>query len=192
MIGDGDELGHLLETAGFNAQEPSAIVQASLTVNLAAWLAERRVEAEEYEFSEDETLGEWPGEVEDKGAVSLHLDISTDVVKPEIYLGLATIDEPWMLPAVTKYGTWNDCPEAEIHCAFHRKWQKEFGAQITGMSGDVIECTVANPPRDRKSAFELAWQQYWYCADIVEQGCESISNLAATLLDSPYWFFWWD
>jgi hypothetical protein len=29
-------------------------------------------------------------------------------------------------------------------------------------------------------------------SDIVDQGCESISNLAATLLNSPYWYFWWD
>ncbi|MBL8817724.1 MAG: DUF4253 domain-containing protein [Planctomyces sp.] len=28
--------------------------------------------------------------------------------------------------------------------------------------------------------------------DIVEQGCESISNLAATLVNSGYWYFWWD
>jgi len=68
----------------------------------------------------------------------------------------------------------------------------EYGAQITGVSGEVIECIVSNPPRDQAAAIELAWQQYWYCDDIVEQGCESISNLAATLLNSPYWYFWWD
>jgi hypothetical protein len=26
----------------------------------------------------------------------------------------------------------------------------------------------------------------------VAQGCNSISNLGATILNSPYWFFWWD
>ena len=39
---------------------------------------------------------------------------------------------------------------------------------------------------------ELAWEQYWYCTDLVEHGHGSIANLAATLLDAPYWYFWWD
>jgi hypothetical protein len=60
------------------------------------------------------------------------------------------------------------------------------------MSGDVVECVVTKPPTDRNAATNLAWEQYWYCVDIVEQGCESVSNLAATLLNSPYWYFWWD
>ena len=36
-------------------------------------------------------------------------------------------------------------------------WQERFGAEITGMSGDVIECAVLNPPTDRNSATALAW-----------------------------------
>ena len=38
----------------------------------------------------------------------------------------------------------------------------------------------------------LAWEQFLFCEDIVSQGVETISNLGATLLNSPYWFFWWD
>jgi hypothetical protein len=113
-------------------------------------------------------------------------------IKPEVYVGLARITKPWHLPAVLKYGDWNECPEPEVHCAFHSEWHDRFGAQITGMSGDVVECMVTNPPTDREQATALAWQQYWYCADIVEQGCGSVSNLAATLIKSPYWYFWWD
>jgi len=71
-----------------------------------------------------------------------------------------------------------------VHCAINQYWQKEFGAEIVGVSSDVIECIVKNPPRDKETAIKLAWQQYWYCADIVVQGCESIANLAATLLNA--------
>ncbi|WP_408057982.1 DUF4253 domain-containing protein [Undibacterium flavidum] len=28
--------------------------------------------------------------------------------------------------------------------------------------------------------------------DIVDQGCETISKLAATLLNSEVWYFWWN
>ena len=55
------------------------------------------------------------------------------------------------------------------------------------MSGDIVECAVTKPPTDRNAATILAWEQYWYCV-----GSESVSNLAATLLNLPYWYFWWD
>jgi hypothetical protein len=91
-----------------------------------------------------------------------------------------------------KYGAWNECPQPEVHCAFHREWESRWRAQITGMSGDVVECLVLKPPSKKDEAVRLAWEQYWYCPDIVEQGCGSVAELAATLLNSAYWFFWWD
>ena len=192
LIGDAEELGRIKEAAEFNKHDPAAIIAASLEVKTAEWVAGRRKEAEEYEFSPKELLGEWPGEVADKGSIGLHKDVLSGKIKPEVYLGLAKIERPWHLPAVLKYGAWNECPGPEVHCAFHRQWQERYGAEITGMSGDVVECAVSKPPADRKAATVLAWEQYWYCADIVEQGCGSVSNLAATLLNSPYWYFWWD
>ena len=192
LIGDAEELERIREAAEYNAQNFDDLIRESLNLDLSNWLRERREEFEEYEFSEEDTLGEWPGEVTEKGSISLHLDVLSRKIKKEVFLGLARINQPWQLPAVLKYGAWNDCPAPEVHCAFHRKWQSEFGAEIVGMSGDVVECVVKNPPRDKAASIELAWQQYWYCADIVEQGCESVSNLAATLINSKYWYFWWD
>lgn len=192
LIGDANELERVREAAEYNKQDVEELVRESLSLDLSSWLGERREEAEEYEFSEDDALGEWPGEVSEKGSISLHFDVLSRKIKKEVFLGLARIEQPWQLPAVLKYGAWNDCPSPEVHCAFHRKWQSEFGAEIVGVSGDIIECAVKNPPRDKAAAIELAWQQYWYCADIVEQGCETVSNLAATLINSRYWYFWWD
>ena len=155
-------------------------------------VAERRAEVEEYGYSPYEDLGEWPGEIQDKGSFILHKNAVTGNFLPEVFIGLAQVETSWQLPAVLKFGGWNDCPDAEVQCAFHRKWQAEFGAEICSVGGGVIECTVNQPPQDQQSAMQLAWEQYWYCADIVDQGCETISNLGATLLKSPYWFFWWD
>jgi hypothetical protein len=192
LIGDAEQLGRLKEAAEFNEQEPAAIIRASFEVKTAEWMGGRRKEAEEFEYSPDETLGDWPGEIAEKGSIGLYKDVLSGRIKPEVYLGLAKIVQPWQLPAILKYGAWNECPEPEVHCAFHREWQDRYGAEITGMSGDVVECSVTKPPTDRTTATILAWEQYWYCADIVEQGCGSVSNLAATLLNSPYWYFWWD
>lgn len=192
LIGDARELERVHEAAEYNEQSFEDIVRGSLNVDLAKWIADRRREAESYDFSADEVVGDWPGEVVEKGSVSLHRKTVSGAVMPEVILGSAAISEPWQLPAVVGYGGWNECPMPEVHCAFHSQWQTKFGAQIASMSGDVIECVVSNPPTDQAAAMELAWQQYWYCADIVDQGCETISNLAATLINSPYWFFWWD
>jgi hypothetical protein len=192
LIGDDEELDRIKEGAEFNQQDPLAIIRASLEIMTAEWIAERRQKAEKYEFSLDETLGEWPGEIFEKGSIGLHKDVLSGKIIPEVYLGLAFIERPWQLPAILKYGGWNDCPEAEVHCAFYRKWQERFGAEITGMSGDVVECAVKNPPGDQEEATALAWEQYWYCTDVVEQGCGSVLNLAATLINSSYWYFWWD
>ncbi len=192
LIGDSEELERIKETAAFNRQDPAAIIKASLDVTIADWIAARLKEVEEDGLAPDETAGEWPGGVIEKASIDLHKDILTGEIKPEVYLGMAPVEEPWHLPAVLKYGCWNDCPESEVHCAFHREWYAEYGAEIAGISGDVIECIVARPPSDREAALRLAWQQYRYCMDIVEQSCGSVSNLAATLLDSRYWYFWWD
>lgn len=192
LIGPDEERQRITEAAEFNQESPEEIILASQNVNLDEWVAERRAELEEYGFSADEMLGAWPGDISEKGSLSLHKNVLSGRIHPEVFLGQVQIESPWRLPAALKYGGWNDCPEPEVQCAFHQKWHSEFGAEICGVAGDVIECTVERPPQDQESALRLAWEQYWYCADIVDQGCESINNLAATLLKSPYWFFWWD
>jgi hypothetical protein len=189
LIGHLEELERLNENAEFCQKPTDDIVRASFDVHLDRWLAGRRTESEEFIH---EFVGEWPGEIAEKIAISLHTNILDGKIRPEVYLGLAEISEPWQLPAIAKYGGWNECPEAEIHCAILRKWQSQYGAQVVGMSSDVIECSVEKPPANRQAALELAYEQYYYCADVVEQGCNSINNLAAILLNSRYWYFWWD
>jgi hypothetical protein len=197
MIGDRKELELLEEQAEDAEQDSAEIIRVSLAIDAGAWIAkereQRRADAEEWGYSShEELLGEWPVKAVDQGSITLHKDIRSGKIKPKVYLGLVKIEQPWHLPAVIHFGGWNACPSAEEHCAIHRSWQERFGAEIMGMSGDTVECAVRNPPRDRKAVLDLAWEQYWYCTDIVDQGCESISNLAATLLNSPYWYFWWD
>ncbi|MFC0350671.1 DUF4253 domain-containing protein [Undibacterium danionis] len=192
LIGDAADVERLQEAAEYNEQSVDEILDEATQLDVAAWIQERRAEAEEYEFSDDEVIGEWPDDLVEKGAISLHRDILSGELKPEVFLGAVKIAQPWHLPATLKYGGWNDCPDPIVHCAMHQYWQKEFGAEIVSVSGDVIECIVTNPPRTKEAAIKLAWQQYWYCTDIVDQGCETISNLAASLLNAEVWYFWWD
>lgn len=192
LIGDEDELEMFEENSEDRDGDFEAILQDMQKVNLDSWIKRRRSEIEEYGVSADQLLGDWPGEADEKGSISLHRDVLSRKIHKQVYLGMVEIEQPWQLPAAISYGGWNECPMPEVQCAFHQKWFMQFGAEIVGASSDIIECVVKNPPRDIDAAIELAWEQYWYCGDIVDQGCESISNLAATLINSNYWYFWWD
>jgi hypothetical protein len=53
------------------------------------------------------------------------------------------------------------------------------------------------PHRDHRPmilhrAEALACEMYRYDEDVVSQGAKTLSVLAATLMVSDWWFFWWD
>jgi hypothetical protein len=51
---------------------------------------------------------------------------------------------------------------------------------------------VNRRPETRGAALDLAREQYLYCSDIVDQGVQTFSALAAVLMQSDWWYFWWD
>lgn len=109
-----------------------------------------------------------------------------------ISVALVPTVQPWRVPAYLGLGGWNDCPDTPEHCAVLRHWHERYGAEIAAVGDDVIELSVTRPPLTREAALALAREQYEYCADIVDQGCETYAGLAATLLRGRIWFFWWD
>jgi hypothetical protein len=94
LIGDCEESERIGPAAEFWDQDCPDIIRASLSMKTADWIASRRKEAKEYEFSDEETLGEWPGEILEKGSICLHKDGFTGMFKREVYLGLAKIEKP--------------------------------------------------------------------------------------------------
>jgi hypothetical protein len=73
-----------------------------------------------------------------------------------------------------------------------RYWNDRYGGEIIALTHDVAEATVGRPPTTRSEALALAQEQYEFCEDIVSQGTETIGQLAASLLNGRFWFFWWD
>ena len=51
---------------------------------------------------------------------------------------------------------------------------------------------VERPVTDREAALALAREAYRYCPDSVEQGAGTLQALAASLVGSEVWLFWWD
>lgn len=146
------------------------------------WLAENGYSPDEEEVDE----GVWPeGARPDESFYTLQRASS-------LLLCLVPTTVPWTVPAYLPFGGWNECPHDEEHVVFLRHWYEQYGAELVVMTNDILEFAVTRPPQTRDQALALAREQYGYCNDIVTQGTETISNLAASLLDSKVWFFWWD
>jgi Domain of unknown function (DUF4253) len=73
-----------------------------------------------------------------------------------------------------------------------RMWRDHYGAELIGMSSDTLNLRVATKPKTRQEALALARDQYVYCTDIIAQGLQTYSALAASLMANDWWFFWWD
>src|SRR5262249_5046813 len=111
---------------------------------------------------------------------------------PKVHIAIIPTDDWTTIPAYLNWGGWNACPHPEYHIAALRSWRDRFGAELVGLSFDVMNLRVARRPATREAALELAREQYFYCGDIVDQGTGTLSRLAATLMTDDWWFFWWD
>ena len=119
-------------------------------------------------------------------------DLASRTRKPEIHIGLVAVEAPEELFAKLGYGGWNACPPAHVHVALQRYWWVRHLAAPVAISGDVVEYHVVRPPNRRKDALALACEHFAYCPDIVEQGIGTVNKLGSRLLDSKFWYFWWD
>lgn len=175
--------------------KPSKIVEESHGLDPQEWFSARRKEFSEdfgEDWNESEILGEWPSSSPGKAGFSLHTDILSQKTLASALVAQHDLQHSWELPATSHFGGWNECPDPEVHCAIWRYWQEKYDAHIVGMSSDVLEAVVLKPPSDKESCLELAWEQYIYCCDIVDQGVQTVANLASLLLGSESWYFWWD
>lgn len=204
VCGSEEDIGILEEAMEISEQEPQDIIRQSAEINIESWFREKMKSTQEDwgmenednleddEDFEEDYENEWSGQVSGELSFTLATDILTgkplkDLVGVEI-----NTEESWHIPAAFKYGGWNDCPEPEVHCAIWKYWQEKYNAKIVGVSYSVIEAHVENPPTTQEEAMQLAMEQYLYCSDIVDQGVQSVDNLANLLLNQKVWYFWWD
>jgi Domain of unknown function (DUF4253) len=169
--------------------DAAQILKASESIVLPDWF-QTRAESEPELYQTDE--GDWPDECEGEIGIITHLDIASLKPHKEVVIGLLKIPSAWEAFAKVNWGGWNDCPFPQEHCAVHRYWASKYGAEVVSITSDIVQCAVASPPTEREAALQLAQEQYIYCYDIVEQGTQTIAALAAGLVNSKHWYFWWD
>lgn len=184
---DCEEIQECLEMGADEGLTAKSILEAASKIDGAKWLAEHLKQR-----LTDGQPGEWPEE--DSGPLELvtHINLETDEPKEEVGIALVSIKQPWQTFAALLWGGWNACPDAADHCAVHRYWNEKYGAEVMSVTGDIVQCWVANPPTTPEAALALAWEHYAYCPDIVAQGTGNVAGLAAALLNSEFWYFWWE
>jgi hypothetical protein len=137
-------------------------------------------------------LGDWPAENRYGSGLSVAYDVLTRELKPIVRIALIPTGDSCAIPAYMHYGNWNDCPSPAYHVAALRSWRDRYGAELVGLNADTLNLRVLRKPPTREEALALAREQYFYCNDIVDQGVRTYRKLAAGLMESDWWFFWWD
>jgi hypothetical protein len=160
-----------------------------------AWRVKREQDLGAYDDAGDEdyavTGGEWPEAVTPQD-FSQHLNLLTQQPLDRVHIAILPTQDPSLIPAFLNFGGWNECPDAATHVAAARYWHEKYGAEIVAITDDIIEYRVKRRPGSREAAMTLAQEQYELCSDIVLQGSGTLEPLAATLMASDWWFFWWD
>ncbi|MCU0914498.1 MAG: DUF4253 domain-containing protein [Planctomycetes bacterium] len=170
---------------------PQTLLDRTEGIDARSFLDTRLAKDEEYYRSVE--IGAWPDNVR----ASQDLIGPTDsTMKPRLLRTVVICNVPtprsWEVPAYLFFGGWNECPNPEEHVALLRYWHEHYGADVITLLGDAIECTVSRPPSEREAALALAREQFVYSPDIVMQGTQTLSALAAALCGGTTWFFWWD
>lgn len=137
-------------------------------------------------------LGEWPSERPGGAGLTVPYDILTGKPHERVFIVVLPTQDPSETPAYLRWGGWNACPAPEYHVAAFRSWGRRYGVVPVAISGDVLNLKAQSRPASRAEALELAREQYAYCNDVIDQGVQTLSNLAAVLIANDWWYFWWD
>nr|WP_277398397.1 DUF4253 domain-containing protein [Neobacillus citreus] len=115
-----------------------------------------------------------------------------EAVNEKIILAKIPTDKPWEVAAWVPMGGFNECAMPEEQVAVFKYWYEKYGATPALVTPDVWELYIVKPPKTQEESKLLAWEQFGFCGDIVWQGVGTVNSLAGTLINSSYWYFWWD
>ena len=183
MIGNDEELEELKARCDAPEDGGALFIEQANQLNIEEWLNAQG-------FKPPKSLSKTS--IEPQSGFSTLFNILTGEPKPEINIGLIKVAKPYHIFAKLGWGGWNDCPDPYVHVALHKYWNERFDSIPVAVSGDIVECYVDRPTTDKADVLKLAGEQYAYCYDIVEQGFNSTTKLASSLVGAKVWYFWWD
>ena len=93
---------------------------------------------------------------------------------------------------VIGWGGLVNCGESLLELtAVLRSWEGRFGARLIDVGYASLRLIVERPPRTLEGAQRLAAEQVVLGGDCIG-GTRDIPGIAARLVNSPVWTFWWD
>ncbi len=172
------------QLAALRADLPKTL-DAAAAMSVEEFFRKRR--ADDREVYDQLEKGDWP-------AVPFKLEPQLIRDMDEVFIVKVPTAHSYEAVAYIGFGGWNDCPADAEHVAILRYWHDRYGANLVAQGADMLECTVERPPTTREAAVELAREQLIYALGTLgELGIgNSVPELAAALLNSRYWLFWWD
>lgn len=185
---------HEVGGSGGSADPTSALITSGESLDLRKWFERRMAESEAQRRCDQ---GAWPSDLPSRGKGTLALThrydytAGTEKPYPRVFLLFLPVTVAWQVPAFLRLGGWNKCPQTETHIAVAKSWCQRYGAEIISASNNIIEMRVNNPPKTRDDSLNVAREQFIYCNDLIHLKFKTLSALAATLIDAPYWSFWW-
>ena len=204
VVGDAEALELLSQSlVPADRPAPAAVLQAASKLHHPQSLFDHRRKeldavrayAKPGEIIEDDPqpeVGEWPLRAETAPILSTAIDILSGKPLDRVAIVVLPTKFGWEVPAYLNWGGWNANPPPEVHVAALRAWHERYGATLVGLGGDAMNLRVSRRPKSREEALALSREHYAYCQDIVDQGVETLSALAASHLESDWWYFWWD
>lgn len=156
----------------------AAILRASEAVDLAAFYAQRRVDAS--------AVADWLVQIEGQGDPSFAALLQAPVraprpwpdeggdptpllpffagsdpfaagraTPPPVVLALVPTRASWEVPAILRWGGLRGCPEPAEQAAVLRDWQRRYGAEVVALFPWGIELAAARRPASRAEALAL-------------------------------------
>lgn len=159
---------------------------SSEAMSVADFFARRK--SENAALFQELEVGDWP-------EVPYKLEPYLPRHSEEVFIAKVPTPNSYAALAHIGFGGWNDCPYDAEHVAVLRYWHERYGADLFAMGGDITECVVERPPTTREEALNLAREQLLYAPGALGEfsgGGSSVPELAAALLNSRHWLFWWD
>lgn len=139
-----------------------------------------------------EFLGPWPENVDPEDFSRQSKSLAYYEALDSVILCFLPVEQSWKVPALLRFGAWNDCPLPVEHTCIHLSWYKRYGVEIVALGRSDIELFVSRPPTTLQECRRLALEHFAYSSDTIYQEDWSLTDLVAHLLHNHLWFFWWD
>jgi hypothetical protein len=83
-----------------------------------------------------------PATAPESPGLSVAFDLRSGAPLPRAHIVILPTDDWTTIPAYLRWGNWNGCPAPEYHVAAFRSWRDRYGAELVGLSHDVVNIRV--------------------------------------------------